>query len=59
MTQLPYASRSAVGGHWGTPSTKKVCGHIRHFGPCPWCQREQLARWELQLAQVSPHWSHR
>jgi hypothetical protein len=37
------ASNSAV-----RPS--KPCGHDRHVGTCPACQRAQLARWRSQLA---------
>ena len=32
----------------------KPCGHIRHAGACPHCQRAQLARWQRQLAAVTP-----
>ncbi len=31
----------------------RICGHQRHVGSCPNCQRRQLARWNAQLAQVS------
>jgi hypothetical protein len=31
---------------------RKPCGHERHVGPCPACQRAQLARWRSQLAAV-------
>jgi hypothetical protein len=31
----------------------RSCGHLRHVGPCPACQRRQLARWQAQLMQVS------
>jgi hypothetical protein len=30
----------------------KSCGHDRHSGTCPACQRAQLARWNSQLAAV-------
>jgi hypothetical protein len=30
----------------------KPCGHDRHVGPCPACQRAQLARWNSQLVAV-------
>jgi len=33
------------------PTAGKACGHIRHVGPCSTCQRVQLERWNLQLAQ--------
>jgi hypothetical protein len=33
--------------------TLKSCGHDRHVGPCPACQRAQLARWNSQLAAVA------
>lgn len=28
--------------------------HTRHVGRCPDCQRAQLARWQHQLAAVTP-----
>jgi hypothetical protein len=28
------------------------CGHTRHVGTCPACQRAQLARWRAQLLQA-------
>jgi hypothetical protein len=31
----------------------KACGHARHIGCCPECQRAQLARWDVQLAQAT------
>ena len=31
----------------------KACGHPRHVGTCSCCQRAQLERWNMQLAQVS------
>ncbi|HZU39779.1 MAG TPA: hypothetical protein VE992_01935 [Solirubrobacteraceae bacterium] len=30
------------------PPGKAVCGHTRHVGTCPCCQRAQLARWRAQ-----------
>ena len=30
-----------------------VCGHTRHVGTCPDCQRAQLARWRGQLAEAT------
>lgn len=41
------ASRT-VAGTGARPS--KTCGHDRHVGTCPACQRAQLARWRSQLA---------
>lgn len=35
----------------GLPAPKP-CGHDRHVGPCPACQRAQLARWRSELAAV-------
>jgi hypothetical protein len=32
----------------------KPCGHTRHVGPCPHCQRAQQARWQRQLDAVTP-----
>jgi hypothetical protein len=29
------------------------CGHTRHVGTCPHCQRAQLARWRAQLLAAS------
>jgi hypothetical protein len=29
------------------------CGHARHVGTCPECQRAQLARWRAQLVEAS------
>jgi hypothetical protein len=29
------------------------CGHTRHVGTCPECQRAQLARWRYQLEEAS------
>jgi hypothetical protein len=29
-----------------------ACGHARHIGTCPACQRLQLARWQAQLAEA-------
>jgi len=29
------------------------CGHTRHVGTCPECQRAQLARWRAQLIEAS------
>ncbi len=34
------------------PSAGKACGHPGHVGTCSSCQRAQLDRWNLQLAQV-------
>ena len=30
-----------------------ACGHTRHVGTCPECQRAQLARWRSQLQQAT------
>jgi hypothetical protein len=50
----PRASRrnGVLPGH---PS----CGHVRHVGACPSCQRAQLARWDAQLAEASRGWRNR
>jgi hypothetical protein len=38
-----------------SPATgTKSCGHPRHVGSCPACQRAQLERWSLQLANARP-----
>jgi len=31
----------------------RACGHTRHVGTCPECQRAQLARWRTQLIAAS------
>jgi hypothetical protein len=31
----------------------RPCGHHRHVGTCPACQRAQLARWSSQLVAAS------
>jgi hypothetical protein len=36
------------------PANAKSCGHPRHIGSCPACQRAQLERWSLQLANARP-----
>jgi hypothetical protein len=36
------------------PVRRRSCGHYRHAGSCPHCQRTQLARWARQLAEVTP-----
>jgi hypothetical protein len=36
------------------PSTiRSPCGHERHVGTCPFCQRVQLRRWKAQLIEAS------
>jgi hypothetical protein len=30
----------------------RSCGHDRHVGTCPACQRAQLARWRAQVIEV-------
>jgi hypothetical protein len=30
-----------------------ACGHARHVGTCPHCQRTQLARWRAQLQEAT------
>jgi hypothetical protein len=30
-----------------------TCGHTRHVGTCPACQRAQLDRWGSQLREAS------
>ncbi len=32
------------------PAPARPCGHPRHVGTCPACQRIQLERWSRQLA---------
>jgi hypothetical protein len=40
----------------GVPTGQRSCGHVRHVGACPSCQRAQLARWDAQLAEASRGW---
>jgi len=35
-----------------SPRRAMACGHSRHVGTCPECQRAQLARWRAQLLAV-------
>jgi hypothetical protein len=36
----------------GERTPRSPCGHTRHVGTCPTCQRVQLARWRRQLAHA-------
>jgi hypothetical protein len=45
--------------HNGVLTGNRSCGHIRHVGTCPSCQRAQLARWDAQLAGASRGWRKR
>jgi len=45
-------SRSTVINEVST-ATPKRCGHPRHVGCCPCCQRAQLARWSMQLTEAT------
>ena len=53
---LPRLARGL--GRLGAPSPEgertpqSPCGHTRHVGTCPTCQRMQLARWRGQLAHA-------
>ena len=40
--------------HTHSAHAQKRCGHARHVGTCPECQRAQLNRWSVQLAQAQP-----
>ena len=40
--------------HMHSAHGEKSCGHARHVGTCAECQRAQLARWSVQLAQAQP-----
>ena len=40
--------------HTHSAHAAKRCGHVRHVGTCADCQRAQLTRWSVQLAQVQP-----
>jgi hypothetical protein len=39
--------------HKSAVSARPSCGHAQHVGTCGACQRAQLARWRLQLMQVT------
>jgi hypothetical protein len=43
----------------GALDRHRSCGHVRHVGACPSCQRAQLARWDAQLAEASRGWRNR
>ena len=34
-------------------TTQTTCGHTRHIGTCPTCQRVQLTRWRQQLTHAN------
>jgi hypothetical protein len=53
MAHISWSQRHAARGDGETPSTGKACGHTGHAGPCPCCQRHQLARWQAQLDDVA------
>ena len=44
---LPNRSKGTTEIH--AAGAGKPCGHTRHMGTCPYCQRAQLARWRAQL----------
>jgi hypothetical protein len=46
-------SRVATPASSPSSTTQRTCGHSRHVGSCGTCQRLQLERWSLQLAQVT------
>jgi hypothetical protein len=51
----PPTRRSDDGGApppAGKRTAQSPCGHARHVGTCPTCQRVQLARWRRQLAHA-------
>lgn len=31
----------------------RPCGHVHHHGSCPDCQRIQIDRWNVQLADAA------
>ena len=53
MARTLYPGFSATDREQRTMRSPKPCGHRRHVGPCPSCQRAQLGRWYLQLAQAA------
>jgi len=40
--------------HMNLAVPPRDCGHEKHHGTCPCCQRHQKARWNAQLDQVAP-----
>jgi len=53
-----YADRADNGHSQSRRATDRLkfwaeCGHARHVGTCPSCQRAQLARWNAQLVSVT------
>jgi hypothetical protein len=57
-TRLQTANLTVDSARNGRPP-RRACGHARHIGTCPCCQRVQLAKWDTQLAQASGFESHR
>ena len=49
----------AVYGTNNSGVARKPCGHTRHVGPCPSCQRALLAEWDAQLARAARLGRHR
>lgn len=45
-------SLTQINRHSGLERHLKACGHVRHVGVCPTCQRAQLERWRIQLVQA-------
>jgi hypothetical protein len=50
--RAPQARDVAASPPAGERTPQSPCGHTRHVGTCPTCQRMQLARWRRQLAHV-------
>ena len=48
-----HPERHVVSAHKAFLAEQKQCGHHSHIGTCPVCQRAQLLRWQVQLAEVS------
>jgi hypothetical protein len=45
----PWFGRFGAPPEAREPTAQAPCGHTRHLGTCPTCQREQLERWREQL----------
>jgi hypothetical protein len=57
QSKLQPANLAVYSTRNGRPPHKR-CGHARHVGTCPCCQRVQLAKWDTQLAQASGFEGH-
>ena len=59
MSQTVDAEAFRTHPHERALPAPRQCGHARHVGTCPSCQRAQLARWNAQLAAITRPGGHR